>query len=321
MTTVTFLNPVRDGLRQVEDLLLAQADGYHHDLQAALAHLVSAGGKRVRPALALLSGNLLHAPQMPLLIFAAAVEMLHTATLVHDDLVDGALLRRGIPTLNARWSPAATVLTGDFLFARSAHLAARTNSVRILRMFAETLSIIASGEVAQLFSRQALVHRDDYFQRIYAKTASLFELATAGAAVLADAPEETIQAFATLGRNLGLAFQIVDDILDFAGDQARLGKPVGSDLRNGIVTLPVLCYMDLHPDDPAVQVLRNEQRVPEDGLDAFIERIRHSEALRQAAREAHRLVDEALTLLQPYPPSPEREAIEALGHYIVDRDF
>ncbi len=136
MSTVTFLDPVREDLRAVEALMLAQADDHHPDLQAALAHLVLAGGKRVRPALVLLVGGMLGGDRERLRTFAAAVEMLHTATLVHDDLIDGALMRRGMPTLNAQWSPAATVLTGDFMFARSATLAASTNSVRVMRMFA-----------------------------------------------------------------------------------------------------------------------------------------------------------------------------------------
>ncbi len=321
MRTVTFLDPVRELLHDVEALMLAQADDHHPDLQAALAHLVSAGGKRVRPALVLLVGGMLGGERERLLTFAAAVEMLHTATLVHDDLIDGALMRRGMPTLNAQWSPAATVLTGDFMFARSATLAAATQSVRVMRMFAETLATIVSGEVSQLFDGPNPTDREGYYRRIYAKTASLFELATTAAAVLSQVPEEVVQTMQRLGYALGMAFQIVDDILDFTGDQARVGKPIGSDLRNGIVTLPVLYYAEAHPSDEAVAYLRRGEEVPSRLLEGLIGRVAQSEAIAQAAAEARRFVAQAEAALAPFPAGPERAALLALGRYVVDRDF
>ena len=301
--------------------MLAQADEHHPDLQAALAHLVSAGGKRVRPALVLLVGGMLGGESQPLLTFAAAVEMLHTATLVHDDLIDGALMRRGMPTLNAQWSPAATVLTGDFMFARSATLAAATDSVRVMRMFAETLATIVSGEVSQLFDGPATTNREIYYRRIYAKTASLFELATTAAAVISQATEEIVQAMRRFGYALGMAFQIVDDILDFTGEQTRVGKPLGSDLRNGIVTLPVLYYAENHPEDEAVAYLQRGETVPDSLLEGLLKRIRSSDAIAQAAAEARQMIAQAERELQAFPTGPQRAALVAMGRYIVDRDF
>ncbi len=321
MSITIFLEPVREQLKGVEALMLAQADGHHPDLQAALAHLISAGGKRVRPALVLLVGGMLGGDPQRLLTFAAAVEMLHTATLVHDDLIDGALLRRGMPTLNAQWSPAATVLTGDFMFARSATLAAATDSVRVMRMFAETLATIVSGEVSQLFDGPGSTDREMYYRRIYAKTASLFELATTAAAVLSDVEEEVVQAMRRFGYALGMAFQIVDDILDFTGDQVRVGKPLGSDLRNGIVTLPVLYYAEEHPEDEAIAYLHRGETIPDRMLEGLLERIRASEAIAQAAEEARGMVSQAERELVSFPDTPQRAALLALGRYIVDRDF
>src|SRR3990172_8268826 len=133
LTTATFFSPVQESLRLVERRMRAQSDGHHPDLAAALKHLLSSGGKRVRPAVALLTGGMLGAGRDRLVTLSAAIELLHTATLVHDDLIDGALLRRGIPTLNAQWTPAATVLTGDFIFARAAHLASQTGSLAVMR--------------------------------------------------------------------------------------------------------------------------------------------------------------------------------------------
>lgn len=316
-----FPEPIREQLRAVERLMVEQAEGHHRDLRAALTHLVSAGGKRVRPALVLLVGGMLQGDRQPLLTFAAAVEMLHTATLVHDDLIDGALMRRGMPTLNAQWSPAATVLTGDFMFARSATLAAATNSVRVMRMFAETLAVIVSGEVSQLFDGAHHTDRDRYYRRIYAKTASLFELATAGAAVLSQAPEEQIEAMRRLGHALGMAFQIVDDILDFTGSQTQMGKPIGSDLRNGIVTLPVLHYADRHPAAEGVALLREGKTLPDPVLEDLITQVRQSEAIAQAAEEARKFVHEAWEILSAFPQGQERETLWNLGRYIVERDF
>src|SRR3990170_981779 len=147
----------------------AESNGHHPDLGGALDHLLSSGGKRVRPAVALLTGGMLGADPGRLIILAAAIELLHTATLVHDDLIDGALLRRGLPTLNAHWSPAATVLTGDFLFARAARLAADTDYLPLMKLFAETLAVVVSGELTQLFSARGMIDRENYYRRIYAK--------------------------------------------------------------------------------------------------------------------------------------------------------
>ncbi len=165
-----------------------QANGYHPDLEAALMHLLSSGGKRVRPAITLLIGEILDADRERLITLAAAIELLHTATLVHDDLIDGAILRRGIATLNAQWSPAATVLTGDFIFAQAAGLAAETYSVPVIKLFAETLSTIVAGEITQLFAGRRLLNQSEYKQRIYSKTASLFVLAAVSPALLSEQP-------------------------------------------------------------------------------------------------------------------------------------
>src|SRR5574340_107402 len=153
----------------------SQAEGHHPDLRAALDHLVASGGKRIRPTLTILTGRMLGADEDRTVTLAAAIELLHTATLVHDDLIDGSLLRRGIPTLNSKWSPAATVLTGDFIFASAANMATRTNSLEVMGIFSRTLMTIVNGEVNQLFTSHCSTDINDYYHRIYAKTASLFE--------------------------------------------------------------------------------------------------------------------------------------------------
>jgi len=321
LTTATFTNLVQSDLRRVEDLMRAQAAGHHPDLIAALEHLISAGGKRLRPTLTLLVGKMLGAEDEPLITLAAAVELLHTATLVHDDLIDGSLLRRGIPTLNASWSPAATVLTGDFMFARSADMAAQVGSIRVMRLFAGTLAIIVEGELAQMFDGPGFADRDAYYKRIYAKTASMFILATEGAAALAGVPEEMIQQARCFGHDLGIAYQIVDDILDFTGEQVKLGKPVGSDLRHGLITMPTLCYLEAHPDDADLQTVIAGGVLGNDVVEGLIERIRSSDAIAVAAGEARRFARSALDCLERLPVSEERMALRELANYIVERDF
>lgn len=297
----------------------AQADESHPDLRAALEHLLAAGGKRIRPTLSLLVGNMLDAPLEKLVTLGAAVELLHTATLVHDDLIDGALLRRGMSTLNARWSPPATVLTGDFLFARAAKLAAETDHLPLMKLFSETLAVIVNGELTQMFTSRGLVNRENYYKRIYAKTASLFEMTSRAAAMVSPADEAVTESMRVFGYEVGMAFQIVDDILDFTGDQNAVGKPLGSDLLNGLVTLPAIYYAEANPDDPNIQSLPNGGWTNTEHMTRLVEDIRASDASKQAMLEAEGHVYRALTCLHSMPACAERDALENLARYIVDR--
>lgn len=321
MNTVTFLSPVQAQLQLVEARLHAQADDRHPDLRAAFEQILAAGGKRIRPTLGLLVGNMLGAPEDKLVTLGAAVELLHTATLVHDDLIDGSLLRRGMPTLNARWSPAATVLTGDFLFARAAKLAAETDHLPLMNSFAETLTIIVNGELTQMFSSRGLINRENYYQRIYAKTASLFEMTSRAAAMISPVAEATIDSMRKFGYETGIAFQIVDDILDFTGEQATVGKPVGSDLLNGLVTLPAIYYAEAFPKDEDVKSLSEGGWANEERMARLVKSIRNTDAVKKAMSEANQHVEFALQTLEGFDPSPEREALENLAKFIVDRSI
>jgi geranylgeranyl pyrophosphate synthase len=251
---------------------------------------------------------------------ASAVEMLHTATLVHDDLIDGSLMRRGASTLNAVWTPAATVLTGDYLFAVAAGLAARTDSLRVMNIFSDTLGVIVAGELRQQFTDWAKRGtRDDYFARIYAKTASMFVLATSAAGVVSDCTEEQINALSIYGHNFGLAFQIIDDILDFTGDQANVGKPVGSDLRNGLITLPTISYAETHTEDQEI-VCAFRGECDSQTYDRLVARIRESDAIKNAVGEATDLITRAKQALMIFPSSVYRDALIDLADYTIERD-
>lgn len=317
-----FFAPIQNDIQEVEQLIRAQATGYHPDLQAALDHLLLSGGKRIRPTVTLLIGKMLGAAPQPLLNLAAAIELLHTATLVHDDLIDGSLLRRGNSTLNAKWSPGATVLTGDFLFSRAAMLAAGSTSIPVMELFASTLSEIVNGELAQLFNASCQIDREEYNRRIYAKTASLFQTSAAAPALLSDAPAEIVDAFRQYGYEIGMAFQIMDDILDFTGQQEVLGKPVASDLRHEIITLPTICYVEQNPQAAEVIALRSgDCSTSTQNLDALIEAIRTSGAITQAAAEAQDHVRRAVEALDRLPDYPEKPHLEHLARYIVDREL
>lgn len=315
------MNPVHDKLKDVEAVMRAQTAGYHPDLHAALKHLLSSGGKRIRPTITLLTGLMLGAPAERLTILAAAIELLHTATLVHDDLIDSSLLRRGIPTLNSKWSTGSTVLTGDFLFARAAKLAAEAESIEVMKLFGETLSIIVNGEITQLFGGHCQADHGAYLKRIYAKTASLFETSCTSAALISPVNRETVETIRRFGYEIGIAFQVVDDILDFTADEVTLGKPVGSDLRQGLITLPAIHYLKNHPDNPdATEMLERGCLLPQDRVDRLIQAIRSSEAIDLSHAEACQHVDQALAHLHRLADTPERKALEDLANYIVSRD-
>lgn len=297
----------------------SQADGNHPDLSTALDLLLSSGGKRIRPSLTLLIGHMLGASKDRLITLAAAIELLHTATLVHDDLIDGSLLRRGMATLNSQWAPGATVLTGDFLFARAAVLAADTNSIPVIKIFSNTLSVIVNGEITQMFASRCKVSREDYFKRIYAKTASLFETSAYTAAMISPVDDQIVDAMRRYGYQIGMAFQIVDDILDFTGEQSTVGKPVGSDLRQGLVTLPALLYIENYPDDPDAQSLINGQCLNDNQINRLVTAIRNSKAIQISQDEACNFVQLALDGIRSQPNNPLRKSLEDLAEYIVQR--
>lgn len=320
-TAASFLVPVQEDLRAVEALMRSQAEGYHPDLEAALDLIINAGGKRIRPALTILAGRMLGADPEKLLYVSSAIEMLHTATLVHDDLIDGSLLRRGMPTLNSKWSPGATVLTGDFMFARAAKLASDTETISVMTLFSKTLTIIVNGEITQLLGSRCKADRENYLKRIYAKTASLFETAAASAALLSDVDENITEAMRCYGYEIGMAFQIIDDILDFTGEQATIGKPVGNDLRQGIVTLPAILYAEEFPSEPCSRSLLEGKCLHDEQINQLVESIRQSDVILRSHQEAIAYVERGLASLRLVDNNSERYALEDLASYIVERKF
>ena len=296
-----------------------QVTDFHPDLSIALDIILAAGGKRIRPTITILVGTMLGASIDRLITLGAAIEMLHTATLVHDDLIDQSLLRRGTKTLNSMWSPNATVLTGDFIFACAAKLAADVDSLPVMKLFAKTLTVIVNGEITQFFASNSQISRDQYYQQIYSKTASLLETASHSPALISPVDSATVDNMRHFGRELGMAFQIMDDILDFTGEQTTLGKPIGSDLRHGLTTLPTLYYFENNPDDQALELVLNGNGSDSEMVDQLIETIRNSGAIQLAHDEAKRHLERSLEYLKTQPDSQQRQSLEELANYIIYR--
>ncbi len=322
--TAGIQNLVAEELNRAEQKMRQLANVDNDVLAEAIAHLVDAGGKRLRPIIALLTTRFADTDSDKAVSLAAAVEMLHTATLVHDDVIDNSLLRRGSPTLNAKWSPGATILTGDYMFARSAGFAAETDSVRIVKVFAHTLRVIVNGELQQLFNngRNATPPTlEEYHERIYAKTASLFAASAKMGGILAKLSEENIHALNDYGYYLGMAFQVMDDILDFEGDEAVLGKPIASDLRQGIATLPVLHFLKAHPEHPLVLKAVAKMHPTDDEMQQVVAEIRTSGSLTAALNDARDFAAQSKTALASLPANQYRQALADVADYAVARDI
>lgn len=330
------LQPIRPGLAQVEAKMKTVETSLFAPLAGAFVDLIGSGGKRLRPALALMAAQAREkmegTPRAPRVIaLAASVEMLHTATLVHDDVIDGARLRRGAPTLNAMWNRGSTVLAGNFMFARAAYFAAETETPRVIRIFSDTLETIVKGELRQLAARHNFHQaKEEYYDRIFAKTASLFCAATEAAGVLAELDEHEVRGLRDYGYHLGMAFQIVDDILDFTGNEATLGKPAGSDLAQGTLTLPFFYFLQQHPaPDQLIAQLEAGYAASTAGdpsawravIDQVVTDLRTSQAVDAARSEAIDFLNKARANLTWLPPSPYRDAMLELCDFVVQRTY
>ncbi len=320
-TELQYQTLLRDDLEATRGLLVASCRCIPEPVRQPVEQLIGGGGKRLRPALVLLLARMCEADHSRALLAAAAVEMLHTATLIHDDVIDNATLRRGVQTLNATWPETAAVLAGDIVFSQAAKLIAQTRVPLIVERFAIALETICVGELGQMFrANGSLPTRADYFSRIFAKTASLFALCTEIGPLLATSSLDAVDRARQFGRLLGEAFQITDDVLDLVGDSHKIGKPVGVDLRQGLATLPVLLYAERWPDDPRVaEILIG--RADEPTTQGFISDLLLSGATDRAMEYAEARTAEALSLLHQFHDSVHRRALEELVHFSVDRAY
>jgi len=287
-------------------------------------HLIAGGGKRMRPMLTLACAKLLGYPGTRHHKLAAAVEFIHTATLLHDDVVDGSGMRRGKRTANLIWGNPASVLVGDFLFSRAFELMVEDGSLKVLKILSSASSIIAEGEVEQLTAQRRIeTDEDQYLSIIGAKTAALFAAACRVAPVVAEADEEVELALESYGRNLGIAFQLADDVIDYDSDAEVMGKGVGDDFRDGKMTLPlILAYARAGEDDRAFwRSAVSGERVGDDDLAKAISLMRSTEALADTIECARHYGRRAIDALANFPAGKAKSALAEAVEFAIARAY
>lgn len=319
MQATSIFAPVQDRLEDVGESLKGMATLRFPYLTTLLDHVFATPGKRVRPAITLLASNFHDHDERITHAMATAVELLHIATLIHDDTVDDSDLRRGRATVSNLWGRNAAVLVGDYLFAASATFVCDAGDVDVIKRFAETIMELSAGELQEMSeSFNPDQSMEMYLDRIYNKTASLFTTAGESGALLSGASESEVKSIKDYSYNLGMAFQIVDDILDFDGTEEEIGKPVGNDLVHGIITLPTLLAMRRHPQ---CTLISDFFRSREDTslLEEAISLIRDASVLEEAYEVAKEYSSKSLEALSAMPSNPSRDALEELVGYVTAR--
>jgi octaprenyl-diphosphate synthase len=315
---------VADDMNGVNAVILERMQSKAALIPELAGHLIAGGGKRMRPMLTLACAKLLGYPGNRHHKLAAAVEFIHTATLLHDDVVDGSGLRRGRRTANLIWGNPASVLVGDFLFSRAFELMVEDGSLRVLKILSSASSIIAEGEVEQLTAqRQVETDEEQYLAIIGAKTAALFAAACHVAPVIAEAGEEAEVALDSYGKHLGIAFQLMDDVIDYASDSAVMGKGVGDDFRDGKMTLPlILAYA--RGSDKDREFWRSAvsgERTSDSDLAHAIDCMRSTDALSDTVETARQYGRRAIAALAPFPSSKAKAALAEAVEFAISRAY
>jgi octaprenyl-diphosphate synthase len=314
------LDLLQDDMKQVDRVIGERLTSDVPLVKEVAQYIISAGGKRLRPALLLLVGGALGHRHPQRHTLAAVIEFIHTATLLHDDVVDESTLRRGRETANERFGNAASVLVGDFLYSRAFQMMVDVNNMRVMQVLSEATNVIAEGEVLQLMNmHDASLDEDAYLKVIRSKTAKLFEASARLAAILDGADPAIEAACATYGQALGTAFQVIDDVLDYEGQTDELGKNLGDDLREGKVTLPIICALR-SADPPQAQLIREAIEQGElSHLDQILDIIRRTGALEAARRSAMAEAQRAADAARQLPDNEYRAALLQLTVALLER--
>ncbi len=313
---------IENDMHSVNQLIHAQMQSDVALVSQLGFYIVNSGGKRVRPMLAILAAKALGYQADKHITLATIIEFIHTATLLHDDVVDESDLRRGTPTANAEFGNAASVLVGDFIYTRSFQLMVGLGKMEIMGILAEATNVIAEGEVQQLMNcNDPDTTEESYMQVIYSKTAKLFEAATRLAAILTEQDERTETAMRNYGMHLGTAFQLVDDVLDYSADAAQLGKNIGDDLAEGKPTLPLIYAMKKGTSEQ-LTLIRNaiEKGGERDNLAKVLEALEQTRALEFTMERARQEADKAIACLEVLEESDYKTALIALANISVSRD-
>lgn len=314
---------ISDDMHKVNEKILAQLNSDVALINQLGFYIIHSGGKRIRPMIATLAAKALGYQGEQHITCAAFIEFIHTATLLHDDVVDESELRRGNPTANAEFGNAASVLVGDFIYTRSFQLMTQLNSLKILQVMSEATNVIAEGEVQQLMNvRDPDTTEENYMRVIYSKTARLFEVSTQTAAIVAGANEMQEKALQDYGRYLGTAFQLVDDVLDYSANAAELGKNIGDDLAEGKPTLPLLHAMR-SGNAEQVQLIRDtiEQGGNLEALDDILAIMTQYKSLDYAMQRAKEEAKKAVDVIRILPESAYKNALISLAYLSVDRTY
>jgi octaprenyl-diphosphate synthase len=317
-----FHDVVRDDFDAVNRLIINQLHSEVGLVENIGQYIVDAGGKRLRPLMVLLAARACGYSGQDHIALAAIIEFIHTATLLHDDVVDTSDLRRGRPTANAKWGNAPSVLVGDFLYSRSFQMMVALNNMAVMRILADTTNVISEGEVQQLINAgNDQICEDDYYSVIDKKTARLFRAATEVGAVLAGVDDRTREQLAAYGHHLGMVFQLTDDVLDYQGQAEEIGKNLGDDLAEGKPTLPLIHILKTgSPEQVALisQVIRDGGR---EHFDAVIDAIKNTGAMDYTLTVAAQHRDKALNHLQDLPESKEKQALTDIVQFAFTRTF
>ncbi len=321
MTTVTeLLQPVELDLEHLLTDLRSLIGAGHPILQAAAEHLFSAGGKRIRPGIVLLLSRAL-SDESELSSrhrrLAEITEMIHTASLVHDDVVDDASTRRGVPTVHSQFNHRVAVLAGDFLFAQASWHLANLDNLDVVKLLSRVIMDLADGEIKQgLYRFDAGQSFSTYLEKSFCKTASLIANSSQAVGVLSNLPEEKLKLLYQFGKQLGLAFQVVDDILDFTGNDKQLGKPAVSDLASGYLTAPVYYAIEEHP---FLETLIAREFSSKGDLDKALDLVNNSNAIARSRELAQKLAMESREAIKWIPESPSQRALLELPEFVLSR--
>ncbi|MCL7945891.1 octaprenyl diphosphate synthase [Marinobacter sp. ATCH36] len=320
MTAQRIYDTVADDFSRVNDLIIKRLSSDVPLVEKIAQYIIKSGGKRLRPLLVLLSSRALGHDRDDHLKLAAVIEFLHTATLLHDDVVDTSDMRRGRSTANARWGNAPSVLVGDFLYARAFQMMVELQNLRIMDVLSHATAVIAEGEVMQLMNvKNPDLSEAQYMEVIHNKTAMLFEAASHTGALLADADDDQETALRDYGKHLGLAFQLVDDVLDYRGDAGAMGKNVGDDLAEGKTTLPLIYAMQNGVEDERQLIRQAIRKGGLDDLPAILQIVDSSGALEYTMSKAREQAALAAGCLTALPESDHKEALALLADVAVAR--
>lgn len=314
------LELIQPDMNRVDQVIGARLTSDVPLVREVAQYIISAGGKRLRPALLLLMSGALGSEHQHRHTLAAVVEFVHTATLLHDDVVDESTLRRGRETANERFGNAASVLVGDFLYSRAFQMMVDVNNMRVMQVLSDATNVIAEGEVLQLMNmHDPSLSEADYLRVIRSKTAKLFEASARLAPILIGAPTETETLCATYGQALGTAFQVIDDVLDYEGSADELGKNLGDDLREGKVTLPIICALRRAnaPQQALIRCAIESGEVAH--LDAILDIIQETGALEAARASACAEAQRAIDAARQLPANPYSEALLQLATGLLER--